>query len=335
MKKPLFANVIESGAAGGEERAVAENSDPFATMKSSRHPTLTKPPVMETTNQTMKNSQSPKTSLRQATRRILTGSIAAACAAALLGGTAAQAATLFWDGAGGDVNWSTLNNWGTSGANITTDPLAIPGSADDVVFYSTGATQLTTNLIDQAFTLQSLTFGNTQTGAVTIGGGSVLTLNGKASYNPSTLSSGTASGITAGINTGIYVQSGSGATTISAPITLGAAQQWVNNASNTLLIQTGALTNGANNLTIGGSGNTTISSTFTGGGAGGVTKVGAGTLTLNGSAANTFTGGVTVNAGTFTASYANFNGNQLLSSSNALNLGGLTGIHFNALIPFA
>jgi len=231
----------------------------------------------------------------------------------------ANASTLYWDGAGANVNWSTLNNWGTSNADTLTDPAAIPTSADDVVFHSTGATQLTTNIIDTAFTLQSLTFGNSRTDAVTIGGTGVLTLNGKLNYDSSPLNSGTVAGITntATLGTAIYVQSGSGAATISAPITLGAAQQWVNNSANILTIQTGALTNGANNLTIGGTGNTTISSVFTGSGAGGLTKVGAGILTLSGE--NTYSGGTTLSAGTL-----NINNGGSSSSNSAIGTGTFT-----------
>ena len=238
---------------------------------------------------------------------------------ALMAVSSAHAATIFWDGAGADVNWSTLNNWGTDGTVTITNPGGVPTSTDDVVFYSTGGTQLTTNIIDAAFTLQSLTFGNSQAGAVTIGGSSVLTLNGKSGYDPSVLNSGAASGITGGINTGIYVQSGSGAVTISAPITLGGAQQWVNNSVNTLTIQTGALTNGANLLTIGGSGNTTISSSVSS--SVGLTKNGAGTLTLS-NANSSLSGTIALTAGALQLGNATSMGSSTLTmtSGTTLNL---------------
>jgi len=102
-----------------------------------------------------------------------------------------------------------------------------------------------------------------------------------------------AGGVT--INTG---GTGASAATITAPITLGGAQTITNNATEvvpSLLIYTGALTNGANLLTVTGAGSTTISSII-GAGTGGITKSGAGTLTLSG--INTFTGATTITAGT-------------------------------------
>jgi autotransporter-associated beta strand protein len=87
---------------------------------------------------------------------------------------------------------------------------------------------------------------------------------------------------------------GSAADTISSAVSLLAAQQWRNNSSNLLTIN-GNVDNGANLLTVAGTGNTTISGVL-GNGGGGLTKNGAGTLTLSNS--NTFTGPVTINAGT-------------------------------------
>lgn len=46
----------------------------------------------------------------------------ASAIAFLLAVSYTHAATLYWDGAGAAVNWSTLNNWGTSNANTTTNP---------------------------------------------------------------------------------------------------------------------------------------------------------------------------------------------------------------------
>jgi autotransporter-associated beta strand protein len=95
------------------------------------------------------------------------------------------------------------------------------------------------------------------------------------------------------LNSGLTMNLGAGAVTIVSPVTLGGPQSWTNNSAGLLTVQTGAVTNGGNLLTIDGSADTTISSVI--GGAGGITKTGAGTLTLTG--ANTHTGLTTVSAG--------------------------------------
>jgi hypothetical protein len=145
------------------------------------------------------------------------------------------AGTVYWDGGGTDDNWSTLNNWGTTGANATSDPSAIPVLSDDVTFYSTDASRLTSGLINQTFAINSLTFGNSQSGAVTIDGTKALIIN----------------------TGGLTVNSGFGAVSISAPITLVASQTWVNNSTLTV---SGNIANGANTLTINGTGTQTFES---------------------------------------------------------------------------
>lgn len=114
----------------------------------------------------------------------------------------------------------------------------------------------------------------TGAGAVTLGGNKIITLG----------------------DGGITLGSGAGNFTIASTlgVTLGAAQSWTNNSSNLLWVG-GAVTNGANLLTIAGNGNTLISGII-GSGSGGLQKDGTGTLTLSG--ANAFTGGFVLNAGT-------------------------------------
>lgn len=96
-------------------------------------------------------------------------------------------------------------------------------------------------------------------------------------------------------SSGIDLSSSANNLTINAPITLGASQTWNVNAGKT--------------LTAGG----LVSD---GGNAFGITKNGSGTLTLN--AANTFGGGVTLNAGT------NLLGNVLALGTNTVTLNGGT-----------
>jgi autotransporter-associated beta strand protein len=95
---------------------------------------------------------------------------------------------------------------------------------------------------------------------------------------------------------GLTLNSGAGVVIISRPVTLGAAQTWLNNSTN-LLTVSGAVTNGANLLTVDGTGPTVISGAI-GGGAGGLVKAGRGELTLAGS--NTYSGATMVSAGTLT-----------------------------------
>ena len=133
------------------------------------------------------------------------------------------------------------------------------------------------------------------------GAGGAVTLASPTMVNSLTLNSfsgtytlGTATNAIT-LNTGITKNSGGTAATIISPVTLGGAQTWLNNSAGLLTVGTAAVTNGANLLTIDGSGNTTISGLL-GNGAGGLTKTGAGTLTLSG--ANTFGGPLAVQSGT-------------------------------------
>ena len=76
-------------------------------------------------------------------------------------------AAIFWTGGGGDTNLGTGGNWQGGVA---------PGSADNAVFYNSGASQLTSNTVGAPITLQSVTVGNAaKAGAVTIGGTSTIT----------------------------------------------------------------------------------------------------------------------------------------------------------------
>jgi len=81
---------------------------------------------------------------------------------------------------------------------------------------------------------------------------------------------------------------------------------------------------GASQTWVVGSGGLTIPGVVSGSGFG-LTKMGPGTLTLTSAAVNTFTGGLTVRAGTLTLDFANLSTpTNLVSSANALTLNGGT-----------
>ena len=190
----------------------------------------------------------------------------------------------YWQGSI-DGSWKSQNS-GTQHRNFTSEAagaantLELPSSVSNVFMTANSASNLTTTL-DQAFTINGLTFvgtgsSNTAGSSIGAGAGGTLQINGG----------------------GITVNAGSGANTISAPVTLGAAQSWINNSSNMLTVGTGIVNNGGFLLTVAGSGNTTISGAMIGNGS--LTQSGSGTLTLSGS--NNYTGATTINAGTLSVS---------------------------------
>jgi autotransporter-associated beta strand protein len=90
----------------------------------------------------------------------------------------------------------------------------------------------------------------------------------------------------------------------------------------------GILQNGTLNCTSYALQGGTVTATLNNGaGASALTKTGAGTLTFNGTTAQTFTGGLIINAGTVAENFANFTADpnsNLLDSANVLTLGGGT-----------
>ena len=182
---------------------------------------------------TAKTSQTRKAAL-SSTRRILTGSIAAACALAFLGGTAAQAVTYYWDtnsttlGFGTTAGtWGTSLFWGTvvggTGATANTTILA----TDDVNFgtVTDGLTGAAAGVaVTGAVNVHNITFGSASS-AVTLSGGTSITLGGATPTITVNNTLDTISSIIAGAaglvksGTGTLVLSGintyTGATTVS------------------------------------------------------------------------------------------------------------------------
>ncbi|HEX3356606.1 MAG TPA: autotransporter-associated beta strand repeat-containing protein [Tepidisphaeraceae bacterium] len=177
--------------------------------------------------------------------------------------------TAFWKGdvsgdwAGGT---SANTNWATD-AGGATDTQQMPGGISNVVFSASGAGNLSTTL-NAKLGIQSLRFGTSGT-SVTVGGTGQLGIG--------------ASGLT--------VDSGAAANTLSlATVSLDANQVWTNNSTNLL----------------------TVSSAVTG--PGGLTVMGGGSGPILFSGNNSYAGGTTISTG----------GVLRLGSSTALGAGSLT-----------
>lgn len=212
--------------------------------------------------------------------------------------------TAYWKGglsAGSNV-WAlsdgTASNWVTNSNGTGATPL-VPGSGAAITFSATGATNQGSMVLGASMLIKSLVVSDTNP----------LTLN--ADGNTLTIAN----------SAGITVNSGAGAVTLNAPITLGASQTWTNNSSSTLTIG-GAVSLAAFNLTSTGAGNTVISGAISG--TGSVTKNGAGTLTLSG--ASTTTGTLTINAGAVNLS-GSYTGAVTLAGTSIFNLQAGAGIY--------
>ena len=187
----------------------------------------------------------------------------------LFAGQTASGAVYTWSNVGTD--WGTASNWGG----------ILPGSTDVGLFNLSGYTSQP-NVGEPCLIGGLWGMGS---GSVAVGGGNTLILYG------TTINSNT--------GTGIELDPGAGALTISAPLSLLAAQQWLNNSGN-LLTVSGSVANGGNTLTYAGSGNATIggaASSLGLSGAGGLIMNGTGLLQLAGSGI-TYTGNTTVTSGT-------------------------------------
>ena len=180
------------------------------------------------------------------------------------GGAASTPATAYWTGAL-DSSWisqpggsGTATNWSSS-ANGTTDTFALPGATTNVLLASLAGNLSTT--LDQSFTVNSLVFAGTGNTISSGTGSNTLTIQA-AGLNGNTVGSG------------ITVNAGAAASTISADVVLGASQTWTNHSSSPLTVS-GAVSDEGHGYSL--------------------STAGTGTIILSG--ASTFTGGVTIGAG--------------------------------------
>jgi autotransporter-associated beta strand protein len=200
--------------------------------------------------------------------------------------SAAPAATYNWAGVG--TTWNTAGNWGGT----------VP-SASDVGQFSLSSYGFQPNLTATASIGSLLQTGG---GAVTITG-SALTINSTT--------------IGTNASTGIEMDPGAGALTISSSLVLGGAQTWLNN-SGSLLTVTGNIATAGNLLTIAGNSNSSFSGVISG--SGGFTMNGSGLATMSG--VNTFTGNTTINGGTLQLNTGNAGNGELASPTISVNSGG-------------
>ena len=259
---------------------------------------------------------------RKASRRILAGSIAA-----LLSVQAAYASSDSWTGVG-DAMWSNSANW-------LTTPGVVPGTGDTATFNAAVGVGGATIDLGGGVTVNTVIFDNTSTtlAAYTIGAGGV---------NNQTLMLDNAGALTMNANVATDEL-------FNAAVVLGndgSTQSFtLSNASTTNGLQvagtiTGSAGIGTKTLTVAGAGNTSLSGVIGDGAGGGnvaLTKSGGGTLTLT--VANSFTGGLTIKAGTVTGSNASSFGagagvitiGDSTGSVNATLSGGLAGTFANPI----
>lgn len=245
------------------------------------------------------------TSLPQGIFRIL-------CAVACIAGAlTSHAADSSWnvDASG---NWTTAGSW-TAGVPGSTSVL----NSTDIATFSNTLTAARTVTVDANRNIGGITFGNTSNFGFTLSGNLLLT-NGGVIQNLA--GTGNHTDI---ISSAITIQGNGGSAAFTANATSGtsllsiANVSGVSTAGNTTTVNL----NGSNTAT----GN--VAGLLTNGTSGGklaVVKSGAGTWSLGlANTLNTFTGGITINAGTLRA--ANVSGGQAFGSANAITLANTTG----------
>jgi autotransporter-associated beta strand protein len=223
----------------------------------------------------------------------------------------------YWRG-GQNLSWNTL---GSATANWTTNPggsldaASVPGSADTVIFSAAGAPTVTntiTTTLDAAFVIDSLQFSSVPSGitdvTITAGTGGALTLTPLSTSG------------------GIRVLASGGNATISAPLTIGAAQTWDVDPTGSLAISGDTAFNFAVNKT--NTGVVTLSGTNSGSGA---FTLSSGSLNINsttalGSGVFTIGAGTTINVPSGAIALTpnnvqNWNGDFTFTGSNDLDLG--------------
>ena len=237
---------------------------------------------------------------------LLAGSIAA-----LLAMSSAHATVYYWDTVTTST-WATAASWSDNpvSGGITG---SVPLSTDVAFFNQSVLSGNKTVQLDAPASIAGITFYNYNNNS---------TLINSSTTTPQALTIGSG---------GILIVAGNTVTLGNAanpsPVVLGAAQTWTNLSGSVLTVVNG-LDLGGNLLTLAGTNATTNATTITGViSNGGLSTATVGnTVTLNGSAVNTFTGGLNLNGGTLLADYVNLTGTtpftNLIDPGNTLGMGG-------------
>jgi autotransporter-associated beta strand protein len=200
----------------------------------------------------------------------------------------------------GSSSWSNITNFATDHTGATPQGGSL-NSYSNVFLTADTASNYTTETLDGNYSINSLSFtgtdssvGNTPaaTSSITLASGTAtapLTLNPATGFSD-------ANGNIYGVGTGLVVQLGSAAHTISANIALGMSQTWeIDNSSANYLTVSGVISDGSTLDTL--------------------TKTGAGTLVLSNN--NTYDGGTRVTGGTVALGITN-----ALLTTSTLTVGG-------------